>query len=202
MRERDVRGSMARGGKPGAVVGRLLPYALLAMTIALVACGNSDTRQEGGGTTQEPLVADLGHAVSQLEARIDSLERVDAVWQMGDASSVVSAFFDGAALRVINEKMDTGNYSSAVHKYYFDDRALFCYLRSEARAAAAPEGEGDVDEITMQLFFDGRGELLFSEKTRNGKKVDLDEHDVPEVMAHVAQLRAVLLDSEGRRRDE
>lgn len=138
------------------------------------------------------LMGPLPPRAGDIATRLATLRRIDGSWQDGDAASVISAYFEGGALRYLEERMTIGQYGSAVNAYYFEEGALFYHETiKQVRSAGQPPDAGD--EIAFRVLFGPDGVTTASSKWINGESGELDDAELQTALRHAAVIREAVL---------
>ncbi|UCH64419.1 MAG: YbaY family lipoprotein [Ignavibacterium sp.] len=120
----------------------------------------------------------------EIDAYIDNMQLVPGYWEMGDASSVIEAYYAKDELKLIIEQMDMGDYGSSEYKYYFKDGYLFYHEQNGKRIDLNSKNPGETVDVNVVMLFDEAGNLVGSRKTIDLKPVELHEIEAPGVLKH------------------
>lgn len=172
-------------GKAGIMFRRGWPI-LLVLAVAVSACAGPDRR--------EPLGADLPPTpearLAVLKEDLGALRRVDGSMTMGDADSRYSAYFDGADLRYVEERVGMGDYGSSVAEYLVEGDKLRYYRQESRRVAMEPgAAPGTFRQVEFELWFDAEGNLAGWERTVDGNLTRVPETEIQGALRHWEVLR-------------
>ena len=117
----------------------------------------------------------------EIDAYINNMQLVPGYWEMGDASSVIEAYYLKDELKLIIEQMDMGDYGSSEYKYYFKDGYLFYHEQNGKRVNP---GSDETADVTVVMLFNKEGYLVASRKTINFNPVELHDIEAPGVLKH------------------
>jgi hypothetical protein len=126
---------------------------------------------------------------TEIEAKRLAMRVVEGKLATGDNSASFAAFYEGRALRQVEEKASYGEYGSGQKAYYLDaSGVLFYYQAAEQRTITRP-GRSVTDEVTIRAVFDPAGNMRAAEKTVNGQSHPLQHADLLGAIARLGALR-------------
>jgi putative lipoprotein len=117
----------------------------------------------------------------EIDAYISKMQKVLGDWEMGDASSVIEAYYTKDELKLIVEQMNMGDYGSSEYKYYFKEGYLFYHEQNGKRITPNSNQAADVNVI---MHFNSFGDLVASSKKVNLQQVELHDIEAPGVLKH------------------
>jgi putative lipoprotein len=120
----------------------------------------------------------------EIAAYIDKMQKVIGNWEMGDASSIINAYYAKDELKLIIEQMDMGDYGSSEYKYYFKDGYLFYHEQNGKRIDLNSKNPGETVDVNVVMYFNESGNLVGSRKTIDFKPVELHDIEAPGVLKH------------------
>jgi len=120
----------------------------------------------------------------EIDAYISKMQKVIGNWEMGDASSVIEAYYAKDELKLIIEQMDMGDYGSTEYKYYFKDGYLFYHEQNGRRIDLNSKNPGETVDVNVVMHFNSEGDLVASSKKVNFKQVELHDIEAPGVLKH------------------
>ena len=110
--------------------------------------------------------------------------------QQDDATIRFTAYLADENLRLIEERVDRGEYGSAVRYYYFEEDRLFYYRAEKNVVAANPDRASEVDSSLVLLSFTADGAVERAFKVQNNRVQQLAPHEKTEPTEHLRLLRA------------
>ena len=116
-----------------------------------------------------------------IDAHVNNMRLVTGNWEMGDASSIIEAYYAEDELKLIIEQMDMGDYGASEYKYYFKDGYLFYHEQNGKRTTPNSTEAANVNVI---LLFNSEGDLVASSKKVNFKQTELHDIEAPGVLKH------------------
>jgi hypothetical protein len=126
---------------------------------------------------------------TEIEAKRLAMRVVEGKLAIGDTSASFAAFYEGRALRHVEEQASYGEYGRGQKAYYLDaSGVLFYYHAAEQRTVTRP-GRSGTDEVTIRAVFDPAGNMRAAEKTVNGQSHPLQHTDLQGAIARLGALR-------------
>jgi len=119
-----------------------------------------------------------------IDASVNEMKRVSGRWAMGDASSIIDAYYAKDELRLIVEQMDMGDYGSSKYKYYFKDGYLFYHEQNGTRMSSNSDNPDEEVDVNVIMHFNSEGTLVASSKKINYQPVELHDIEAPGVLKH------------------
>ena len=135
------------------------------------------------GLKQDKEVVNL-NTPKEIEAYVDNMQLVTGNWEMGDASSLIEAYYANDELKLIIEQMDMGDYGSSEYKYYFKNGYLFYHEQNGKRIDLNSKDPGETVDVNVVMHFNSEGDLIASRKTINSIQVELHDIEAPGVLKH------------------
>jgi putative lipoprotein len=145
----------------------------------LVRVGDGADSRSGGAARVEAIRADLA-----------SYRAVQGTGAAGDDGAAWIAYFDGAALRCIDETSGQGHDGTAENEYYFESGKLVAYVSRETRAVTDPGRPAGEERVTLRLAFDPSGAEAELSKTVDGRPAPIDGSEIAAVRTRAALLAA------------
>lgn len=176
----------------------LLIAAALALCLGLAACSRTETpapAEDGAAARAETLIQER----DALLGRKASLEAVPAKWSLDDdIRSTLTGYYEGDALRIIEEEMTMGEFGSARSSYFYTPKGgLFAYTESKASQRGARTGKAVTEQIDLELLFAPNGSLAGGERKVDGSPAELTGVEAQGVKMHARELELVLRERRG-----
>lgn len=172
---------------------RLLGSALVMMML-LAACSREEAPPaQPASTTDAEAVAALSSQRDAILAKRDSLNALEAKWNLGDTSSSVKGFFDGESLALIEEEMNMGEFGNARSRYVYSPKGnLLAYSEEKEIRTGARTGSPRVEQVKLSLLFAENGNLLQGERLVDGSPAELTGLEQQGVKLHARELELAL----------
>ena len=119
-----------------------------------------------------------------IDARVGEMQLVTGNWAMGDASSIIEAYYAKDELKLIVEQMDMGDYGSSEYKYYFKDGYLFYHEQNGKRMSPNSNNPNKASDVNVIMHFNLEGKLVASSKKVNFNLVELHDIEATGVLKH------------------
>jgi predicted small lipoprotein YifL len=167
---------------------------LLSGLLFLAGCGGKEPASAPSAEAQvaaqvEPLLA----AKRQIEQQQAALTPRKNKWTYGNTVSELTGYFDGTALRLIEEQMSMGDLGSVHARYFYTPEGrLFAYDETKETRSGTAANAVKTEQGALRLFFRENGTLLSGERTVDGKAAPLSGIEEQAVRMHDKELQAVL----------
>ena len=129
--------------------------------------------------------------IEAMRADLAGYRAVQGASAAGGNAAVWTAYFDGTALKCIDETSNQTDGGAAENEYYFESGVLVAYVSRGTRSAADPSRAGGEEEhVTLRLAFDTSGAEKELSKTVEGRPAALEMTEVAAVRSRAAFLAA------------
>lgn len=175
---------------------------LFVGALLLGTCKRNETpAADAGNASGVEQVKALRKSADELAGQQAALTPVNTEWNFGETVSVVTGYYEGEQLRMIDEQMNMGDHGNATSRYFYTPAGkLYAYEEKKESRSGAATKTVTTEQSELRLYFADSGALLSGERQVAGQAADLIGIEAQTVLMHARELEATLAEAQAHKR--
>jgi hypothetical protein len=167
-----------------------MTYRPLWPALALLAAACSAHKEPPSPPKAGMTVTEATDFARQNDPKLDTLYKVQGHLEMDPAAVDFTAWWEGKAVRAIQEEYDLGaNGHTSTRYWYRGDTLVYC--KSKGNRPGPPQGmKPTTARFELTMTFDDAGKPKDVKKLFNGKAEQAPEEEIEKALAHARELLA------------